>query len=257
MSEPIEPQPSPLRRIFIEIREILWSGLFVLAFITLVYRPFYIPSGSMIPTLLIGDVVLVSKFSYGYSRYSIPFWAPPISGRLFSTLPKRGDIAVFALPRDPSQTYIKRIVGLPGDTIQVANGILTINGEPVRREPAPPDDDQGAAGVPQFAETLPGDVVHAIQQATDQPFLASIVDVNNTPVFTVPADHVFAMGDNRLNSLDSRIPPEGSGVGFVPVENLVGRADLRFISVDLSTTWWHVWEWPGAIRYSRLLTRLH
>jgi len=212
------------------------------------FEPFNIPSGSMIPTLLVGDYLFVSKYSYGYSRHSMPFSPNLFEGRVWGAPPARGDVAVFKLPRDTSQDYIKRIVGLPGDRIQVIRGILQVNGEAVRREDLGPyvaEGDGPRMTVRQFRETLPGDVRHLIvEQSDDAP-------LDNTPVFTVPAGHVFAMGDNRDNSLDSRVP---NAVGMIPIENLVGRAEFIFFSVDGSARWWEVWNWPWAIRWSRLFS---
>ncbi|HVJ55812.1 MAG TPA: signal peptidase I [Aliidongia sp.] len=226
----------------------------VLVVRTFAFEPFNIPSGSMIPTLLVGDYVFVSKFSYGYSKYSFPFYHPNFDGRFFNSLPKRGDVAVFKLPRDPSIDYIKRIVGLPGDKIQVIDGLLYINQKPVERVRTEDfvDDETGTkVPVRQFLETLPNGVQHPILQPIDNGPL------DNTPIFEVPPDHVFAMGDNRDNSADSRLPPWDHGVGYVPIENLVGRADFRFFSFDGNTPLWQIWNWPFAIRYSRLFTGVH
>ncbi|MEZ5865950.1 MAG: signal peptidase I [Geminicoccaceae bacterium] len=213
---------------------------------TFAYEPFNIPSGSMKPTLLVGDYLFVSKFAYGYSQYSLPLGLPLFSGRIFGSLPERGDVAVFKLPSDNSTDYIKRIVGLPGDRIQVINGVLQINGEPVRLEALAPfvdDMDGREVAIPMYAETLPGsDESHLILDLTERGRL------DNTDVFVVPEGHVFAMGDNRDNSLDSRT----TNVGFVPIENLIGRADLLMFSVDGSARIWEPWKWPWAIRYNRL-----
>lgn len=213
---------------------------------TFAYEPFNIPSGSMKPTLLVGDYLFVSKFAYGYSQYSLPLGLPLFSGRIFGSLPERGDVAVFKLPSDNSTDYIKRIVGLPGDSIQVVNGILQINGEAVKLEALAPfvdDMDGREVAIPMYAETLPGsDESHLILDLTERGRL------DNTDVFVVPEGHVFAMGDNRDNSLDSRT----TNVGFVPIENLIGRADLLMFSVDGSARIWEPWKWPWAIRYNRL-----
>ena len=215
---------------------------------TFAFEPFNIPSGSMVPTLLVGDYVFVSKFSYGYSRYSFPLIHPPITGRIFGALPKRGDVAVFREPSDTSVDYIKRIIGLPGDRIQVRSGVLYVNDAPVALKQLEDfvDDEYGFPDpTHQFQETLPGGNTHLIlQRVNDGP-------LDNTVVFTVPPDHVFAMGDNRDNSQDSRVL---SAVGYIPVENLIGRAEFRFFSFDGNVPWWQVWQWPFAIRYSRLLT---
>jgi signal peptidase I len=212
------------------------------------YQPFNIPSGSMKSTLLVGDYLFVSKLAYGYSRYSFPGGMHIFSGRVLKAEPKRGDVAVFKLPRDTSQDYIKRIIGLPGDRIQVIRGVLHINGAAVARESMGPyiaEGDGPRLTVRLFRETLPGGRTHPIiEQSDDGP-------LDNTDVFLVPAGHVFAMGDNRDNSLDSRVQ---SAVGFVPIDNLVGRAEFIFFSVDGSSPIWQVWNWPFAIRWSRLLS---
>jgi signal peptidase I len=232
-------------------KTVIWAILLALLLRTFTYEPFNIPSASMIPTLLVGDSVLVSKFSYGYSRYSFPIWYPPFEGRIFGRLPALGDVAVFRLPTDLEKNYIKRIVGLPGDKIQVIDGVLQINGEPVRRDRIG-DFLVTAAGVNirirQFLETLPNGVSHPILQPVDNGAL------DQTPVYEVPPGHVFAMGDNRDNSRDSRAMDE---VGFIPLENLVGRAELRFFSLDPHAAWWEFWRWGTTIRGDRLFTAVH
>jgi signal peptidase I len=239
------------------IRTVVTVGLAVLILRTFAFEPFNIPSGSMIPTLLIGDYVFVSKYSYGFSRYSFPLIHPPFSGRILGRLPERGDVAVFKLPRDPSVDYIKRIVGLPGDKIQMIDGVLNVNGKPVdlkRTEDFFDDEYQHNVDTPQFIETLPDGRQHPILKLNKPGTYA----LDNTPVFEVPPDNVFAMGDNRDNSLDSRVPPRNNGVGFVPLENLVGRAEFRFFSYDENVApWYQFWEWPWAIRFSRMFTAVH
>ncbi|MBK1662663.1 signal peptidase I [Paracraurococcus ruber] len=231
------------------VKTILYAGLIAIGIRTIAFEPFNIPSGSMIPTLLVGDYLFVSKYSYGYSRYSMPFGPNLFSGRILGSLPDRGDVAVFKLPRDPSQDYIKRIIGLPGDRIQVIRGVLHVNGQAVKREPVGTtvaEDRESRMTVRQFRETLPGGRVHAIVEQSDDGAL------DNTQEFRVPENHVFAMGDNRDNSLDSRVP---SAVGFIPVENLVGRAEFIFFSIDGNrAAWWEVWAWPMAIRWDRLFS---
>ena len=240
------------------VRTLIWAGLIAIGFRTIAYEPFNIPSGSMKPTLLIGDYVFVSKFSYGYSHFSLPFSPPLFSGRIFGSLPRRGDVAVFRTPRDTSIAYIKRIIGLPGDRIQVREGKLYLNDAEVKTTPVGlyADDESGQAlEVKRLQEALPeGTVDHP-----EAPLLHSILKRtsdgfgNNTQVFKVPPDTVFAMGDNRDNSLDSRFPPEAGGVGFVPLENLIGRAEIIFFSVDGTAPFWQFWQWPFEIRWSRLL----
>jgi signal peptidase I len=233
------------------VKTILYAGLIAIGIRTIAYEPFNIPSGSMIPTLLVGDYLFVSKYSYGYSRFSLPLSPPLFEGRIFGRLPHRGDVAVFKLPRDNSTDYIKRIVGLPGDRIQMKGGQLYINGTIVPRQG---EGDYVAEGdgprmlLKKYRETLPGGKVHDILKASDDGPL------DNTQEYKVPEGDVFAMGDNRDNSLDSRVL---NAVGFVPVENLVGRAEFIFFSVDATAPWWEVWEWPMEIRWSRLFTGIN
>lgn len=230
------------------VKTILYAGLIAIGIRTVAFEPFNIPSGSMIPTLLVGDYLFVSKYSYGYSRYSIPFGPNLFSGRIFERLPHRGDVAVFKLPRDTSQDYIKRIVGLPGDRIQVRGGILQINGVPVKRELVGESNlDRCYREPPRYyRETLPDGVTHGILECSDQG------SADNTQEYRVPPGHVFGMGDNRDNSQDSRFL---DAVGFIPVENLVGRAEFIFFSFDGNqASLWKPWTWPMAIRWSRIFS---
>ena len=230
------------------VKVIVQALLIALVVRTVLFQPFNIPSGSLVPTLLIGDYLFVSKYSYGYSRYSIPFGPPVMHGRIWASEPKRGDIAVFKLPKDNSTDYIKRVIGLPGDHIQVTNGILQINGQPVKRERIEDYETQDAWGraikVPQYRETLPEGVVHnIIEREGDR----GVWD--NTDVYTVPPGHMFMMGDNRDNSTDSR---DLTSVGYVPFENFVGRAEIIFFSIDEGASAWAIWEWPWTVRWSRM-----
>ncbi len=232
-----------------EMAEFLKTAVIAIFFAILIrtflLEPFNIPSGSMKPTLLIGDYLFVNKPAYGYSRYSFPFGLAPLSGRVWAEEPQRGDIVVFKLPSNTSVDYIKRVIGLPGDTIQVTNGRLYINGEMVEREPLGIEEDPDAYGrtaMHHYLETLPGGAVHRIYETSDGEQL------DNTELFTVPEGHYFLMGDNRDNSQDSRVEHI---VGFVPFENIVGRADFLFFSTDGSAGMFEVWKWPWALRYER------
>lgn len=239
------------------LRTVVYAVAIALVIRTFAYEPFNIPSGSMIPTLLVGDYLFVSKFSYGYSKHSFPFSLAPISGRVFARPPKRGDVAVFKLPADNKTDYIKRIVGLPGDRIRMIKGLLYVNGKRVPRKPIAGFEVTTSFGqirrVPQYVESLPGGRTHLIIEEQGDFGL-----LDQTQEFVVPERHFFAMGDNRDNSADSRVAkPENPGpgdhwVGFVPYENLVGRAEFLFFSTDGSARLWEVWKWPFAIRYGRL-----
>ncbi|WP_439813869.1 signal peptidase I [Zavarzinia sp. CC-PAN008] len=232
------------------MRTIAWAIVIALVIRTFAFEPFNIPSESMLPNLQVGDYLFVSKFSYGYSRYSFPGSPPLFGGRILEGEPERGDIAVFRLPSNPDVDYIKRIVGLPGDRIQVIGGVLHINGEPVKRERI--EDYTRARGdgftqaYPQYVETLPNGVsFRTLDMFQNGPW-------DNTQVYTVPPGHFFGMGDNRDNSEDSR-----SKVGYIPAENLVGRAEIIWFSTDGSAGWFEPWKWFSALRLERFFNLLH
>ena len=231
------------------IKVVVQALLIALVIRTLLFQPFNIPSGSLIPTLLIGDYLFVSKYTYGYSKHSIPLSPPLFSGRVWAAEPKRGDIAVFKLPTDNSTDYIKRVIGLPGERIQMIDGILHINNVPVKRERIADfvTTDNWGRSTPaiQYRETLPNGVSHQIIERE-----GDTGTFDNTQVFIVPPGHFFMMGDNRDNSLDSR----DRSVGFVPFENFVGRAEIIFFSIEDGASAWKIWEWPWTVRWDRLFS---
>lgn len=232
-------------------KTIIYAVVIALFIRTVFAEPFSIPSGSMIPTLLVGDYLFVSKASYGYSKHSLPLSVPLIKGRIFYTEPERGDVIVFKLPSDNRTDYIKRLIGLPGDRIQMKAGRLYINGEIVERtfvERFVQRDSTGAAvRYDKYTETLPNGVRHTILEMSDD------MPYDNTSEFVVPEDHFFMMGDNRDNSMDSRVLK----IGFVPKVNLIGKAKFLFYSNDGTARWWEFWKWPMSVRWSRLLNGIH
>ena len=245
-----------------EILKVVVQAL-AIAFVVRVFlfQPFTIPSGSMEGTLLVGDYVFVSKYSYGYSKYSfaIPtlLWNEIVpvdfAGRIWPGEPARGDVIVFRKPTEPDIDYIKRLVGLPGDEVQVQDGVLYVNGKAVQRERVPDlveyDFDGNPHNVVQFQETMPGGVKYRVLRRRPEN------ELNNTGVFKVPAGHYFMMGDNRDNSSDSRDP--NGGVGFVPFDNLIGKAQIVFFSCNAHCVPYEPWTWPTGVRWSRLFGLIH
>jgi signal peptidase I len=248
------------------IKVILQALVIALVVRTFFFQPFNIPSSSMYPTLMIGDYLFVSKLSYGYGKYSFNFslggFGDPIvkccsfvdfpGRKVLAENPLRGDVAVFKLPSDTNIDYIKRVIGLPGDRIQMKAGVLHINGVVVKKERIEdyldPNSESGGGGtaVPQFMETLPNGVTYRVLDARES-------TADNTFEYVVPENHYFMMGDNRDNSQDSRFLDE---VGYVPIENFVGRADVIFFSVAPGAPIWQIWKWPLNVRLRRFANLL-
>ena len=227
-------------------KTLLIAGSIAIFFRSIFFEPFNIPSGSMIPSLLVGDYLFVSKYSYGYSKYSFPFGVVPITDRIFEKSPKRGDIIVFRKPGDETIDYIKRLVALPNDTVQVKNGVLYINKKMVDRTKSNVGIMKNNFGdekiFTQYRETFDGLNFHEIIEASDQDLFDDTIE------FKVPDNHFFFMGDNRDNSRDSRSPE----VGFVPKRNLIGKAQIIFFSHNSSASIFEFWKWHKAIRFSRI-----
>ena len=257
--------PGSLLRLVLSVLLIAW------VIRSFVFAPFSIPSGSMLPTLFIGDYVMVAKWPYGVSRHSFPWGFPSFDGRLFGTTPERGDVVVFRAPGS-DEDFVKRVVGVPGDRIAVQNGMLIINGRPIPRQPqgtfampisanspcrvvggasqmiAQGDDGKPACLYPVYSETLPGGRTYEVIDQVENPRADQI------PTTVVPAGHVFLMGDNRDDSLDSRFSVEEGGIGFVPIENLIGRATFIFWSTDGTADYAKPWTWFSALRGYRIAT---
>jgi signal peptidase I len=231
------------------VKTIVYALLIALFLRVLFFQPFTIPSASMEPNLYEGDYIIVSKFTYGYSRHSIPFSPPIFSGRLMDRQAHRGDIVVFKLPRDGHTDYVKRLIGLPGDRIQMKQGLLYLNGVKVPRQFLGTVKEDSGYGfvrdVARFRETLPGGKTFITNDfGTDG-------ELDNTDVYVVPEHHYFMMGDNRDNSSDSRVAPEAGGVGYVPEENLVGKAQIILLSWSPGASILKPWTWLLNARPSR------
>ena len=227
-------------------RVLIQALLIALVIRTFLFQPFNIPSGSMKGTLLVGDYLFVSQFSYGYSHYSLPLSLPLFSGRVWASQPARGDVVVFALPKDDSTDYIKRLIGLPGDQ-HPDEGRAALHQRragQARARRAISSTTRTAAHVRRWRETLPNGVSYETLDLQDNGFL------DTTQEYVVPPGHYFMMGDNRDNSLDSRVP---TAVGYVPFENLIGKAQIIFFSINGEPAW-HIWSWPWTVRWGRLLT---
>ena len=283
---PPPQQRGAIRDLIDMVKTVVYALVIVVFVRSFGFEAFNIPSGSMIPSLLVGDFLFVSKYSYGYSRYSIPMlnvFLPHTkpknaltadatksditsSGRWFASLPERGDIIVFKWPGDNDTDYIKRVIAIPGDNVEIRNGLVWLNGAALPRQPVP-----GLAGrlidqtsgrfATRYIETLPSGRQFNIQKFGENQSNDNFPEqcANNAAhcPLTVPPNHLFVMGDNRDNSADSRVAVSLGGVGFVPVENIVGRAQILFFSLDEKSSWWEIWKWPFAVRWSRLMNRIH
>lgn len=229
---------------------VFYAILIAVTIRTFLFEPFKIPSGSMYPTLEVGDFLFVSKYTYGYSRHSFPFSFPGFSGRIWADEPKRGDIVVFKFPKDDKVDYIKRIIGMPGETVQIKEGRLYINDKLIERKPVGRYVISEYTPFPQefaeYIETLPEGQTHPILEYSD-----SVETVDNTPKFEIPENHYFMMGDNRDNSNDSR-----KDVGFVPFENIEGKARFLFYSHDDTAVWYNPITWITSIRWKRLFNKI-
>lgn len=243
------------------------AALFLRSFIV---APFNIPSGSMLPNLMIGDYLFVTKWPYGFSRYAVPFGLASFDGRVLGRLPDRGDIVVFRYPGDEDKDLVKRVIGLPGDTISVHRGIVTLNGIPIPRRriadfemPISPNspcravaregarrfdrpDGTAVCAYRRYVETLPGGRGYEVLDQTDY------ADADEYPQVTIPEGHVFVMGDNRDDSADSRVEVARGGVGMLPVDHLLGEAAIAFWSTDGTAEWVKPWTWFTALRWGRL-----
>jgi signal peptidase I len=256
MSTEITPQVSTARRWRGQLAQL--AAILAIVFLgkAALAEPFYVPSPSMEPTLLIGDAMLASKFPYGYGVASLPIHiAFPETGRVFGAMPQRGDVVVFRWPGDRSQAWVKRVVGLPGERIQMRQGVLYINGQAAALKPdgigSSEDEDGAREPARRYIETLPGGVSHTIFKMVDNGRL------DNTAEVIVPKDRLFVMGDNRDNSADSRVPVPEGGVGLLPTDDLVGRVDAIVGSWDFATKNQPVWTWLSGFRVARFFTSVH
>src|SRR5687768_9417473 len=257
MSETVQmadkPEKSGAAKEIVEIIKTVVYALLIALFLRVIFfQPFTIPSASMEPNLYEGDYIIVSKWSYGYSKHSIPFSPPLFEGRLFERQPHRGDVVVFKLPSDGHTDYVKRLIGLPGDRVQMQNGQLYVNGKLVERQPlsrVTTDVNGVAREVDRFRETINGKAYVTQDIGPD-------ADYDTTEVYVVPEGHYFMMGDNRDYSSDSRVDPALAGVGMVPAENLVGKAEIILLSWHPEASIFKPWTWVLDARPSRFFKLL-
>ncbi len=262
---PAKPDKKPKSELGDTLSFLAKLAIVVFIFRSFFFSPFSIPSESMLPRLLIGDYLFISKWNYGYSRHSLPWSLPLIPGRIFPGTPERGDVVVFKAPPSANSDYIKRVIGLPGDRLQVVDGQVVLNGQRVVKQriadfivPVTPNYacearfQADVAGKPvcryeQYRETLPGGRTYNVLDRGNYP------EADNTAVYTVPAGHAFLMGDNRDASADSRFPAQdGGAIGMVPLENIEGKALIGFWSTDGSAEWIKPWTWVSAARWNRI-----
>ena len=264
------PKPKKHESWWDTVRFFLILFVAALIFRSFLFAPFSIPSGSMLPNLAIGDYLFVTKWPYGYSRYSVPFGIAQFRGRIFSGLPDRGDIVVFRYPGRRDEDFVKRVIGLPGDTVEVRDGVVILNGTPIRRQriadyvmPVSPNSPCRIVGsdleageragpegrvchFPRYRETLPdGRSYDVLDQGNGTPG-------DDYGPIVVPDGQLFVMGDNRDDSYDSRFDTSVNGVGLLPVENLLGEVLINFWSTDGSAEWIKPWTWFSAARWSRI-----
>lgn len=266
---PPAPEPEKKESWWETLRFFLYLFVAALVIRTFLFAPFSIPSSSMVPSLLVGDHLFVAKWSYGYSRYAFPFGLASFDGRLFPAMPERGDIVVFRDPAGRGHDVIKRVIGLPGDEVALRGGVVILNGTPLPRQrladftlavspnsPCPARERNGVrrldggdgapvCAYPRFRETLPGGPSYEV---LDQ----GRVERDDMAALTVPEGHLFVLGDNRDQSLDSRFHQTEGGVGLLPVDNVIGRATIAFWSTDGSAEWLKPWTWFTAARWGRI-----
>ncbi len=239
----------PSGKFYSNLKSIIFAIFIALLIRSFIFEPFNIPSGSMKPNLLVGDFIFVSKWSYGFSKHSLPFSMPLIPKKIFSKIPSRGDVVVFKTPQDNRTDYIKRIIGLPGDTIELKDGILFINNVEINRKKTNDfiDNDKNVQQkrVRKYIEYIFNKEIEVLDLIDN-----GVAD--NTQLYKVPDNYFFVMGDNRDNSQDSRFI---NSVGFIPFENLVGKAQLIFFSLE-NSRFIEIWKWPSAIRYDRIFKKI-